>query len=476
MSDTAERSPTGNVYGTTYHTPDPSNPKVLIIGAGLGGLTLGILLERAGIDYEIFERARAIRPIGSATGISPNILPLFEQLGLIDELRAIWKEFMSITVYKEMSDGETFEELSKTNNAPIEKLSGYHPVVMSRPGLQNTLLSRVPQHKIHLNKRILDVTQGTDSGVQIRCSDGMSHEGDILVGCDGAYSSVRQAMYRRMKDAGQLPSSDDVDLKVVHMSILGTTNPLDPNVVPFPEDGYGRFHAVLGHEKPYAWRIFETPDNCLCWRIDLQLQSTSFSDNDSFRSTDWGSKSNKKEIKEEWRKFRMPVGSGKTVSLGELIDNTTEENVTKVMLEEKLYTTWYHHRVVLLGDCGVNAMLDAVVLANELYEISNKADYDNITKAFKNYYNERYPRAKSDFDNSNQAASLLAGQSWFDKMLRKFMFHFMPQTLLRITYTKTLAYRPQASFLPKIPYRGTGHVEPQKESKKYKKMMTASHL
>ncbi|KAG0004671.1 hypothetical protein BGZ80_005575, partial [Entomortierella chlamydospora] len=350
MSDTAERSPTGNVYGTTYHTPDPSNPKVLIIGAGLGGLTLGILLERAGIDYEIFERARAIRPIGSATGISPNILPLFEQLGLIDELRAIWKEFMSITVYKEMSDGETFEELSKTNNAPIEKLSGYHPVVMSRPGLQNTLLSRVPQHKIHLNKRILDVTQGTDSGVQIRCSDGMSHEGDILVGCDGAYSSVRQAMYRRMKDAGQLPSSDDVDLKVVHMSILGTTNPLDPNVVPFPEDGYGRFHAVLGHEKPYAWRIFETPDNCLCWRIDLQLQSTSFSDNDSFRSTDWGSKSNKKEIKEEWRKFRMPVGSGKTVSLGELIDNTTEENVTKVMLEEKLYTTWYHHRVVLLGD------------------------------------------------------------------------------------------------------------------------------
>ncbi|KAG0003662.1 hypothetical protein BGZ80_005754, partial [Entomortierella chlamydospora] len=66
--------------------------------------------------------------------------------------------------------------------------------------------------------------------------------------------------------------------------------------------------------------------------------------------------------------------------------------------------------------------------------------------------------------------------SWFDKMLRKFMFHFMPQTLLRITYTKTLAYRPQASFLPKIPYRGTGHVEPQKESKKYKKMMTASHL
>ncbi|KAG0332009.1 hypothetical protein BG000_010411, partial [Podila horticola] len=42
-------------------------PKVLIVGAGLGGITLGILLERAGIPYEIFERAAEVKPLGSAT-------------------------------------------------------------------------------------------------------------------------------------------------------------------------------------------------------------------------------------------------------------------------------------------------------------------------------------------------------------------------------------------------------------------------
>jgi len=39
-------------------------PKVLIVGAGLGGLVLALILEKAKIDYEIFERATEIRPLG----------------------------------------------------------------------------------------------------------------------------------------------------------------------------------------------------------------------------------------------------------------------------------------------------------------------------------------------------------------------------------------------------------------------------
>ena len=39
-------------------------PKVLIVGAGIGGLTLGMILQKTDIPYEIFERASEIKTLG----------------------------------------------------------------------------------------------------------------------------------------------------------------------------------------------------------------------------------------------------------------------------------------------------------------------------------------------------------------------------------------------------------------------------
>src|SRR5690606_31393844 len=79
----------------------PSSPKVMIVGAGIGGLTLAILLEKAGIEYEVYERNTILRPLGSATSLSPNVLPLFEQLGILPELEAISKPAPHLDIYKE---------------------------------------------------------------------------------------------------------------------------------------------------------------------------------------------------------------------------------------------------------------------------------------------------------------------------------------------------------------------------------------
>lgn len=40
--------------------------RVIIVGAGIGGLMLGILLQRMGVTYQIFERAPKVKPLGKA--------------------------------------------------------------------------------------------------------------------------------------------------------------------------------------------------------------------------------------------------------------------------------------------------------------------------------------------------------------------------------------------------------------------------
>ncbi|KAF9895589.1 hypothetical protein BX616_009318, partial [Lobosporangium transversale] len=66
-----------------------TTPTVLIVGAGLGGLMLAMLLERIDVSYLILERASELRSLGSAMTMGASILPVFEQLGLLEEINKI---------------------------------------------------------------------------------------------------------------------------------------------------------------------------------------------------------------------------------------------------------------------------------------------------------------------------------------------------------------------------------------------------
>jgi len=91
-----------------------TNPTVLIAGAGIGGLIMAILLEKAGIEYRIFERHERIATQGSATALSFNIMPVMEQLGLLEELKGISNILDGTTIFKE--DMEVIREIRLRNN------------------------------------------------------------------------------------------------------------------------------------------------------------------------------------------------------------------------------------------------------------------------------------------------------------------------------------------------------------------------
>lgn len=87
------------------HIPNPSlpqshnRPKVLIVGAGIGGLMLGALLQKGGMDFEIFDRATVIKPLGSAMSMGASLRPLFIQLGIYEEFCALGKPNIGMGLY-----------------------------------------------------------------------------------------------------------------------------------------------------------------------------------------------------------------------------------------------------------------------------------------------------------------------------------------------------------------------------------------
>ncbi|KAG0003833.1 hypothetical protein BGZ80_005730 [Entomortierella chlamydospora] len=85
-------------------TVDTPTIPVLIVGAGIGGLMLGAVLESANISYHILERAAELRPLGSALALSANILPVFEQLGIYEDLKSVSLPHVSVDIFNTRLD------------------------------------------------------------------------------------------------------------------------------------------------------------------------------------------------------------------------------------------------------------------------------------------------------------------------------------------------------------------------------------
>ncbi|KAF9347981.1 hypothetical protein BGX26_000561 [Mortierella sp. AD094] len=201
---------------------DKLAPEVLIVGAGIGGLTLAILLEQINIPYQIFERASEVKPLGSSMVFAGNILPVLEQLGIYEELKKVSNPYDRGDYYD-----SNLKKLGSFNVEQCKLATGYDCRVFARPRFYEILLRRVPAHKINFKKKVIR-TEERDGKVTIYCSDNTSHTGDILVGADGAHSGTRQNLYKNMDEKGILPKSDLEDFSIGYTTIVGVVTPSNP--------------------------------------------------------------------------------------------------------------------------------------------------------------------------------------------------------------------------------------------------------
>ncbi|KAF9537190.1 hypothetical protein EC957_008681 [Mortierella hygrophila] len=436
-------------------------PTVLIVGAGLGGLLLGALLEKSGVPYTIFERAATVKPLGSALAVGPTLLPVFQQIGIYNDIVAAGKYLTHTTGYK-----ESLEVMKATDYRPVKEFTGYGNYIIARPAFYDIMLRQVPANKVHFGHRVLNISE-EDGKVTVHLSNNQTYEGDIIVGADGAYSAVRQRMYEQLRAKDLLPKEDQEDLPFSCTCLVGQTKVLDPEEFPIIKEAACQFRAVLGEDKPYTWGFMTTASGTLTWSVIHHLNETTskaameqrFMNNDN---AEWGNHA-AAAMCDETRDFPLQLDDGKKRTMGDLYDLTNKEYISKVMLEDKVFTTWHHGRYVLMGDAchklnpsgghgAVTAMHDAIALANLLYAMPTATSSD-ITRIFEEYQEERYPAVMVSYKNSQLMGKRL------DKGITGAFFLFLlthlPMWLWRIMLAKTVQHRPQIGFLEAVPYMGT---------------------
>lgn len=161
------------------------NLKVVIIGAGIGGLTTGIAMRQAGYQVKIYDRAQELRPAGAGISLWSNGVKVLNRLGLGEKLAAIGGE-MNAMEYRSHSD----ESLSCVDLRPLFEQVGQRPYPVARTDLQAMLLDAFGPDDVHLGMNCVGVEQDDHSATAI-FENGERVSGDLVVGADGIHSVVR---------------------------------------------------------------------------------------------------------------------------------------------------------------------------------------------------------------------------------------------------------------------------------------------
>ncbi|KAF9091036.1 hypothetical protein BGX23_005552 [Mortierella sp. AD031] len=265
-----------------------------------------------------------------------------------------------------------------------------------------------------------------------------------------------------MKKANKLPASDALPLPFSTVCLVGQTRPLTAEEFPDVARKEGRVMSYRGENKPYSWNTFTTRQNTVCWGLVQYLDSESSKVNDAYRNSEWSPEA-AAAMCDQVRDFPVISGGDKPLTLGDIIDWTPKELISKVMLEEKVFKIWHGCRTHATSPSGgagaTNAMHDAITLANYLNALPLHPTGEEISEAFQAYQDERMPWVQEAFDTS-KVFKTMTGPAWMAKVAR-FCVKHIPAWVQCQALVRMSANRPQVEFLPRAEDRGSIPPAPQ---------------
>jgi len=171
---------------------------VVIVGAGIGGLTLALALEHAGIGCRIYEAAAELQPLGVGINVLPHATAVLETLGVLEALERV------AVVTREAAFFNRFGQLVYTE--PAGRFAGHATPQLSihRGDLQAALLAavrdRLGSDAVVTGHACVGVDDRGGDGVCVRFRDAAGAPlpdvaGAVVVGCDGIHSAVRRHLW-----------------------------------------------------------------------------------------------------------------------------------------------------------------------------------------------------------------------------------------------------------------------------------------
>jgi len=165
---------------------------VIVIGGGIGGLTLALSLHQAGIPCRVFEAAPEIQPLGVGINLLPHGMRELTELGLGQRLAPIAVETRELCFYNRFGQ-LIFKE-------PRGRFAGYDWPQLSihRADLHEVLLEVVKERlgldSVVLNMKFSSLEEKQDR-VKVRFENGIIVEASCVIGCDGIHSTVRKMLF-----------------------------------------------------------------------------------------------------------------------------------------------------------------------------------------------------------------------------------------------------------------------------------------
>jgi 5-methylphenazine-1-carboxylate 1-monooxygenase len=350
--------------------------KIIIVGAGIGGLTTALCLHAKGFDVHVYESAKEIKPLGVGINLLPHAVRVLTNLGLQDHLNKVAVATSELVYYNKFGQ--------KIWQEPRGKFAGYN----------------WPQFSIHRGTFQMLVLKAVRKELGDRCI----HAGHCLQYCESKAGGVEAVFVNR--ETNEVIAKPEADLLIGADGIHSVVRKQY-----YPEEGAPKFSGIILHRgtsraKPFlsgssmimagsadkkfvAYPI--TPDadedgsQLINWIADLRVNAE-----DNIMPQDWNRRADKAKLLREFNSWNFDW-----LDVPSLISNAPAIYEFPMSDRDPL-PQWSFDRITLLGDAahpmypiGSNGASQAILDAECLTE--SLLNNNDTIAALKNYEAIRLP-------------------------------------------------------------------------------------